>query len=101
MPGPFAIFVYEPLLRKDLEPFLEAAPVGPLLARCHVKDFKLAPSDPAGGGNFVNIRDGSIRWPVVRAALEKVNYQGWLTIEGGDLSQEEHRQRLDLIIEGK
>ena len=75
--------------------------LGPLLAKCHVKDFRLAPSDPAGGGNFVNIRDGSIRWPVVRAALEKVNYQGWLTIEGGDLSQEEHRQRLDLIIEGK
>ena len=26
-------FVYEPLLKKDLEPFLEAAPVGPLLAK--------------------------------------------------------------------
>jgi hexulose-6-phosphate isomerase len=75
--------------------------LGSLLAKCHVKDFKLAPADPAGGGEFVNIRDGSVRWPVVRAALERVNYRGWLTIEGGDLSGEEHRRRLDLIIQGK
>lgn len=74
--------------------------LGSLLAKVHVKDFKLAPADPAGGGEFVNIRDGSVRWPVVRAALDRVNYRGWLTIEGGDLSMEEHRRRLDLIIEG-
>ncbi|HNU99000.1 MAG: sugar phosphate isomerase/epimerase [Verrucomicrobia bacterium] len=75
--------------------------LGSLLAKVHVKDFKLAPADPAGGGEFVNIRDGSVRWPVVRAALDCVNYRDWLTIEGGDLSMEEHRHRLDLIIEGK
>lgn len=74
--------------------------LGPLLAKCHVKDFKLAPTDPAGGGEFVDIREGSVRWPVIRTALERVNYRGWLTIEGGSLSMEEHRRRLDLIIEG-
>ena len=26
--------------------------------------------DPAGNGKFVNIREGSVRWPVVRQALE-------------------------------
>jgi L-ribulose-5-phosphate 3-epimerase len=75
--------------------------LGKLLAKCHVKDFKLNPSDPNGEGSFVNIRDGSVRWPVVRSALEKVGYNGWLTIEGGDLSLEEHSKRLDLIIAGK
>jgi hexulose-6-phosphate isomerase len=74
--------------------------LGSLLAKCHVKDFKLSETDP-GAGNFANIRDGSVRWPVVRAALDKVGYNGWMTIEGGDLSTEEHSKRLDLIIAGK
>ncbi|MCX5683493.1 MAG: sugar phosphate isomerase/epimerase [Planctomycetota bacterium] len=73
--------------------------LGPLLAKCHVKDFKLNPD--GHGGKFVNIRDGSIDWPAVRQALEDVNYNGWTTIEGGDLSLEEHSKRLDLIIAGK
>ncbi len=72
-----------------------------LLVKLHAKDFKLNPSDPAGGGSFVNIRDGSVRWPVLRQALERVGHNGWLTIEGGDLSEEEHSKRLDLIIAGK
>jgi hexulose-6-phosphate isomerase len=75
--------------------------LGKLVAKCHVKDFKLNQHDPNGEGSFVNIRDGSVRWPVVRTALEKVGYNGWLTIEGGDLSLEEHSRRLDLIIAGK
>lgn len=75
--------------------------LGDLIAKCHVKDFKLSATDPDGGGSFVNIRDGSVRWPVVRSALDKVGYTGWLTIEGGDLSLSEHSQRLDLIIAGK
>ena len=75
--------------------------LGNLIVKCHVKDFKLNPSDPNGQGNFVNIRDGSIRWPVVRAALDAVGYNGWMTIEGGNLSLEEHSQRLDLILAGK
>ncbi len=75
--------------------------LGNLIVKCHVKDFKLNPSDPSGGGSFVNIRDGSIRWPVVRSALEAVGYSDWMTIEGGDLSMAEHSQRLDLIIQGK
>lgn len=75
--------------------------LGNLLAKCHVKDFKLNTSDPNGGGEFVNIRDGSVRWPVVRAALDSVGYTGWMTIEGGDLSLEEHSKRLDSIVAGK
>jgi L-ribulose-5-phosphate 3-epimerase len=75
--------------------------LGDTIAKCHVKDFKLNPADPNGGGDFVNIRDGSIRWPVVRHALDRAGYSGWMTIEGGDLSLAEHSRRLDLIIAGK
>jgi L-ribulose-5-phosphate 3-epimerase len=75
--------------------------LGDLVAKCHVKEFKLKPLDANGEGDWLNIRDGSIRWPVVRAALDRVGYNGWLTIEGGDLSEKEHSQRLDLIIAGK
>jgi len=74
--------------------------LGNLIAKCHAKDFKLADDDP-GAGKFVNIRDGSVRWPAVRGALEKIRYNGWLTIEGGDLSAQEHSRRLDLIIAGR
>jgi len=74
--------------------------LGSLMAKGHVKDFKLSENDP-GNGKFVNIRDGSVRWPAVRAALDKIGYNGWLTIEGGDLSTAENSRRLDLIIAGK
>jgi L-ribulose-5-phosphate 3-epimerase len=74
--------------------------LGSLIVKCHVKDFRLSEADP-GTGKFVNIRDGSVRWPAVRAALDKIGYNGWLTIEGGDLTTVENSQRLDLIIAGK
>ncbi len=74
--------------------------LGKTLAKCHVKDFKLNMSDPNGNGDFVNIRDGSVRWPVVRSALEAVGYNGWMTIEGGSCTMAEHSKRLDQIIAG-
>ena len=74
--------------------------LGKLIVKCHVKDFKLSETEP-GNGKFVNIREGSVNWPAVRAALDKIGYNGWLTIEGGNLSEHEHSRRLDLIIAGK
>ena len=74
--------------------------LGPLLAKCHVKDFKLN-DDPGGDGTWADIRDGSVNWPLVRAALETIGYNGWLTIEGGQCTNQEHSRRLDLIIAGK
>jgi hexulose-6-phosphate isomerase len=76
------------------------AALGGLLAKCHVKDFKLS-DDPGGGGRFVDIREGSVRWPAVRAALDRAGYNGFLTIEGGSLSPAEHARRLDRIIAGE
>ena len=73
--------------------------LGSLLSKCHVKDFKL--KEDGHGGQFVNIRDGSVNWPAVRKALDAVGYNDWMTIEGGSLSLAEHGKRLDLIVEGK
>ncbi len=78
--------------------------MGKLIARCHVKDFKLA-KDGEGktlGGQFVDIREGDVNWPAVRQALEDIGYNGWMTIEGsGRLALEEKSKRLDLIFAGR
>lgn len=73
--------------------------LGAEIVKLHVKDFKL--NDDGKGGKFVNIRDGSVDWPLVRREIDAIGYKGWLTIEGGDLSMEEHRRRLDAIIAGQ
>ncbi len=73
--------------------------LGPLIAKCHIKDFQLNPD--GHGGKFVHPRDGSVNWPVVRKALDDVGYNGWLTIEDGGLTLKEFNDRLDLIIAGK
>jgi hexulose-6-phosphate isomerase len=73
-----------------------------LIAKIHVKDYRLDPADPDGRGASVNIREGSVRWPVLRQALEAVNYNGWMTIESnGDIPFEERNRRLDLILQGQ
>jgi hexulose-6-phosphate isomerase len=73
-----------------------------LIAKCHVKEFKLDPADPNGGGSWPSLREGSVRWPIVRHALERIGYSGWLTNEGsGKLKPEEISKRIDLIIAGR
>ncbi|MCL4788208.1 MAG: sugar phosphate isomerase/epimerase [Verrucomicrobia bacterium] len=73
--------------------------LGPLIAKVHIKDFKLNPD--GHGGKFVHPRDGSIDWPVVRRALDDIGYDGWATIEDGGLELAEFARRFDLIAEGK
>jgi len=73
--------------------------LGANLCRCHAKDFKLKAD--GHGGDWANIRDGSVNWPAVRQAMEDVNFNSFLTIEGGGCSLEEHSKRLDLIFAGK
>ncbi len=72
---------------------------GPLLAKVHIKDFKLNADNH--GGRFVHPRDGSINWPGVRRALDDVGYNGWLIIEDGGIPYQEFNKRLDLIIAGR
>jgi hexulose-6-phosphate isomerase len=73
--------------------------LGKLIVKFHVKDFKLNPD--GHGGKFVHPRDGSINWPAVREEIDKIGYNGFLTIEDGGLPLTEFRKRLDLIIAGK
>ena len=73
--------------------------LGPLLAKLHIKDFKLNPD--GHGGKFVHPRDGSVNWPEVRRAIDEVGYDGWTTIEDGGLSLAEFSKRLDLIAAGQ
>jgi len=76
--------------------------LGSLIVKIHVKDYKFDMADPDGQGAFVNIRDGAVRWPVVRTALEQINYNGWMTIEAPiNISVAEQGARLDLILAGK
>lgn len=73
--------------------------LGKTIVKLHVKDFLLNPD--GRGGKFVHPRDGSVDWPAVRQELEKIGYNGWMTIEDDGLSLEEFSRRLDLIIAGK
>jgi hexulose-6-phosphate isomerase len=76
--------------------------LGKLIVKFHVKDFKLDPTHKnPQGGSFVHPRDGSINWPAVREEIDKIGYNGFLTIEDGGLSLAEFNKRLDLIIAGK
>ncbi len=73
--------------------------LGPLLAKLHIKDFKLNPD--GHGGKFVHPRDGSIDWPAVRRALDDVGYDGWATIEDDGLPLADFSRRFDLIAAGQ
>jgi L-ribulose-5-phosphate 3-epimerase len=73
--------------------------LGPLIAKLHIKDFRLNPD--GHGGKFVHPRDGSIDWPVVRRALDDAGYDGWATIEDGGLELAEFSRRFDLIEAGQ
>jgi len=74
--------------------------LGKRIVKCHVKDFRL--NSDGRGGKFVNLRDGSVDWPVVMKTLDNVGYKGWMTIEGSKkLSLAERSKRLDLILAGK
>ena len=73
--------------------------LGPLIAKLHMKDFKLNPD--GHGGKFVHPRDGSIDWPAVRQALDEAGYDGWATIEDGGLPLAEFSRRFDLIEAGQ
>ena len=73
--------------------------LGGMIAKCHVKDFKLYADGK--GGKFVNIREGSVNWPSVMRALDAAGYRGWMTIEGSDkLSVPEQHRRLSMILDG-
>ncbi|MGE5421167.1 MAG: sugar phosphate isomerase/epimerase family protein [Chloroflexota bacterium] len=58
------------------------------IAKVHIKEFskKLADSQGRSAGFKVNLTEGDVNWSRVMAALDKIGYAGWTTIEqpGGD-----------------
>ncbi len=52
--------------------------LGPRIKRVHFKDFRLAADNVTG---FVNLLEGDVNWPAVRAALRDIQYDSWVTVE--------------------
>jgi hexulose-6-phosphate isomerase len=73
--------------------------LGKLIVKFHVKDFKL--NADGHGGTWVHFPEGSVNWPLVREEIDKIGYNGFLTIEEDGLPLAEFRRRLDLVIAGK
>jgi hexulose-6-phosphate isomerase len=58
------------------------------IAKVHIKEFskKIADTQGKSAGFKVQLQEGDINWTKVMAALDKIGYSGWTTVEqpGGD-----------------
>ena len=70
------------------------------LVKLHIKDF-LVDRAKNNDGDFVPIGKGSIDWVSVRKVIEEVGYHGWVSIESGGYSDDEHNRLMDNIFAGK
>jgi hexulose-6-phosphate isomerase len=72
--------------------------LGKRIRKIHLKDFKRDTRE------WKNLREGSIDWPKVSAALREVGYDGWFTCElgGGDEAYlKDVAARVNAIFEGR
>jgi hexulose-6-phosphate isomerase len=73
--------------------------LGKRIKKIHLKDFKKDTRE------WVNLRDGSVRWPEVRKALADVGYTGFMTPElhgsGDDAYFHDLSGRIDKILAGQ
>ena len=90
----------------DLGNGLKFAPVAKWIAaagkdirRVHIKDFLLDHTTPRGG-EFVPIATGDIDFAEACAALRKVGYDGWVSIESEGWSDAEHARLVDWFFAG-
>lgn len=64
--------------------------LGPRIVKLDIKGYSNARADGEGKGRgFVEITDGDIDWPAVRAALAEIGFTGWVSAEvgGGDVAR--------------
>ena len=61
------------------------------IVKMHIKDFLVDKSKP-NGGDFCPIGKGSIDWKSVRDVIEEIEYDGFVTLESGGWSNEQHVQ---------
>ncbi|MBP5319778.1 MAG: TIM barrel protein [Kiritimatiellae bacterium] len=71
-----------------------------ITAKLHIKDF-LIDRQKGNEGTFVPINKGSINWVSVRETIEKVRYNGWVTIESDGYTDAEHAVVMDTFFAGK
>jgi len=77
--------------------------LGKRIVKVHLKDFKMGKGWNPVTAQFVNLGEGDIDWPAVRAALGEVGYSGVVTAElaGGDLAYlTDVRKRIERLVLG-
>lgn len=75
--------------------------LGKRIVKVHLKDFKMGKGWKPVTAEFVNLGDGDVNWPEVRAALGEVGYSGTVTAEldEGDLAYlTDVRKRIDRLV---
>ena len=74
--------------------------LGKNIVKLHIKDFKID-REKKNDGDFVPIGKGSIDWRSVRKAIDEIGYSGWVTIESGGFTDEEHSSLMDRFFAGQ
>jgi len=72
--------------------------LGSSIVKLHIKDFavrEVQGKRGGGPGDWAAIGNGTIDWENVRKTLNEIRYHGWITVESGDRTDEEHSQFLD------
>ncbi len=69
------------------------------IVKLHIKDFKID-REKNNDGDFVPIGQGSIDWKSVRAVIDEIGYNGWVTIESGGFTDSEHSALMDRFFAG-
>lgn len=67
---------------------------GAAIVKLHLKDFAFQGGGLGGRFGITRIGEGSISWPQVRAALDRISFSGWGTLAEPDLIPGRHVSRL-------
>lgn len=70
------------------------------IVKLHIKDFKID-RDKKNDGDFVPIGKGSLDWRSVRKVIDEIGYHGWVTIESGGFTDDEHSAMMDRFFAGQ
>lgn len=70
------------------------------ICKLHIKDFKVDKLK-GSGGDFVPIGKGSIDWKSVRDVIDEIDYNGFVSLESGGYSDEQHAKIFDNFFAGK
>lgn len=70
------------------------------ICKLHIKDFLFDKEKP-NGGEFVPIGKGSIDWISVRKTIDEIGYDGFVSLESGGFSLEQHAKIFQNFFVGK